>query len=157
MPVAKTISIPYLAQAMMAVILLKPDSARARPSTLINSDVEYKRIFSLDMPIDVYLKVIHIAKEVENYLKPSVCGYELERKVITNIKYYVTMILGITVAGGTKDTSNRIASLPSIIVTEKMLNSALNTVTKKFESLGASDQVAKGSELVAALLEDAEG
>jgi hypothetical protein len=56
MPVAKIISIPYMAQTMMAIILLKPDSARARPSTLINSDSEYKKIFSLDMPIDVYLK-----------------------------------------------------------------------------------------------------
>ena len=60
MPVAKIISIPYMAQAMMATVLLKPDSARARPSTLINSDTEYKKIFSLDLPIDIYLKVIQI-------------------------------------------------------------------------------------------------
>lgn len=36
MPVSKIISIPYMAQAMMAITLLKPDSARARPSTLGN-------------------------------------------------------------------------------------------------------------------------
>ena len=56
MPVSKIISISYMAQAMMAIMLLKPDSARARPSTLINSDVEYRKIFSLDKPIDIYLK-----------------------------------------------------------------------------------------------------
>lgn len=154
MPVTKTISIPYLAQAMMAIILLKPDSARARPSTLINSDAEYKRIFSLDMPIDVYLKVIQIAKEVENFLKPTVCGYDLERKVITNIKYYVTMLLGIKIAGGKTNIAHKISSLDNINITEAMLKSALDTALEKFNSLGGSDQVAKGSELVLALLED---
>lgn len=60
--VSKIISIPYMAQAMMAITLLKPDSARARPSTLLNSDKDYKAIFSLDKSIDIYLKVIQIIK-----------------------------------------------------------------------------------------------
>lgn len=85
-PVAKIISIPYMAQAMMAIILQKPDSARARPSTLINSDAEYKKIFSLAKPIDIYLKVVQIMKAVETFLKPENCNIDLERKTITNIK-----------------------------------------------------------------------
>ncbi|UOQ53709.1 AIPR family protein [Hymenobacter cellulosivorans] len=152
MPVAKTVSIPYLAQAMMAIILLKPDSARARPSTLINSDTEYKRIFSLDMPIDVYLKVIQIIKEVENFLKPSVCGIELERKIITNIKYYVAMVVGIEVAGSQDQIAAKISALPQIKIAEEILHKALDTVLVTFEELGNSDQVAKGPSLVSALI-----
>ena len=154
MPVARIVSIPYLAQAMMAIILLKPDSARARPSTLINSDTEYKRIFSLEMPIDIYLKVIYIIKEVENFLKPSICGQDLERKTITNIKYYVAMMVSIAVAGGKEKIVAKISALPQIEITEAILHSALNSVIDKFECLGASDQVAKGSSLVHALLND---
>jgi AIPR protein len=152
MPVAKTISIPYLAQAMMSIVLLKPDSARARPSTLINSDTEYKRIFSLDAPIDIYLKVIYIIKEVENYLKPGICGYDLERKVITNIKYYVAMLIGIKLAGGKEKISERISAIPQINISEEILKESLDTVLSEFNRLGGSDQVAKGSDLVAALL-----
>lgn len=74
--ITSIISIPYLAQAMMAIVLLKPDSARARPSTLINSNTEYHKIFSRSIPIDVYLKVIYIMKSTENYLRPAVCGLE---------------------------------------------------------------------------------
>jgi hypothetical protein len=154
MPVAKTISIAYLAQAMMAIILLKPDSARARPSTLINSDNEYKKIFSLDMPIDVYLKAIQIVKAVETALKPSICEFELEPKEITNIKYYVAMVLGIFLAGGKEDILKKIASLPQVNATTEMLTEAISVVLKKFTELGASDQVAKGSEFVNALLSD---
>ena len=152
MPVAKIISIPYMAQAMMAIILLKPDSARARPSTLINSDAEYKKIFSLDMPIDIFLKVIQIMKAVENYLKPDRCGISLERKVITNIKYYVAMMISLKLVEEKSNIVDNLAKIPTIDITDEVLKEALESVLDKYNNLGASDQVAKGSELVAQLL-----
>ena len=152
MPVAKIISIPYMAQTMMATTLLKPDSARARPSTLINSDTEYRKIFSLDFPIDIYLKVIQIMKKVEIYLKPEQCGIELERKTITNIKYYVAMMVSIGLAGGKEDVSAKLSALPAISITPELLAESLETVLISFNDLGATDQVAKGPELVGKLL-----
>lgn len=152
MPVAKIISIAYMAQTMMATTLLKPDSARARPSTLINSDTEYKKIFSLDFPIDIYLKVIQIMKAVEMYLKPENCGLELERKTITNIKYYVAMIVSIKLVGGKDDIATKLSELSTLTITQEMLSEALETVLTEFNNLGATDQVAKGSDLVAKLL-----
>ena len=152
MPVSKIISIPYMAQTMMAIILMKPDSARARPSTLINSDIEYKKIFSLDMPIDTYLKAIQIMKAVEIFLKPDRCGQQLKRKVITNIKYYVAMITTIKLIGAKANISEKLALIPSIAIPEEVLQESLTEVLQKYEQLGASDQVAKGSVLVSNLL-----
>lgn len=152
MPVSKIISIPYMAQAMMAITLLKPDSARARPSTLINSDTEYRKIFSLDLPIDIYLKTVQIMKAVENFLKPENCGQELERKTITNIKYYVAMIVSIKYVGGKEDIGKKLNAIPSVNLTNEVLQEALICVLEEFNSLGATDQVAKGSELVSKLL-----
>lgn len=152
--VARIISIPYMAQAMMAITLLKPDSARARPSTLINSDPEYKKIFSLDIPIDVYLKVIQLMKAVEFYLKPDNCGITLERKVITNIKYYLGMKVAILLLGTTANITGKLALIPTIELSTELLDLALKEVLEKYESLGASDQVAKGSTFVAELLKD---
>ncbi|MBK1887636.1 AIPR family protein [Marinobacter sp. DY40_1A1] len=152
MPVAKIISIPYMAQAMMATTLLKPDSARARPSTLINSDTEYRKIFSLDYPIDIYLKVIQIMKAVEIYLKPEQCGLDLERKMVTNIKYYVAMMVSISLAGGKENISSKLSSLPAISISPELLAESLNVVLAAFNDLGATDQVAKGSGLVENLL-----
>ena len=152
--VARIISIPYMAQAMMAITLLKPDSARARPSTLINSDPEYKKIFSLDIPIDVYLKVIQLMKAVEFYLKPDNCGITLERKVITNIKYYLGMKVAILLLGTTANITEKLALIPTVELSTELLDLALKEVLEKYESLGASDQVAKGSTFVAELLKD---
>lgn len=156
MPVSRIISIPYMAQSMMATTLLKPDSARARPSTLINSDIEYKKIFSLDFPIDVYLKVIQIMKAVELYLKQDNCGVELERKTITNIKYYVAMMVSIGLTGSKDDVARKISSVPSVTISQELLKSSLVKVLYHFQNLGGTDQVAKGSDLVGTLLSDDE-
>lgn len=152
MPVAKIISIPYMAQAMMAIMLLKPDSARARPSTLINSDFEYRKIFSLDKPIDIYLKAIQIMKAVETYLKPENCAIQLERKTITNIKFYVAMVASIKLASTSHDIENKLSELPNVEMSSEILNESLQQVLAGFNELGATDQVAKGSALVAKLL-----
>ncbi|MFV0595263.1 AIPR family protein [Shewanella sp.] len=152
MPVSKIISISYMAQAMMAIMLLKPDSARARPSTLINSDAEYRRIFSLDKPIDIYLKAIQIMKAVETYLKPENCEIQLERKVITNIKFYVAMVASIKIAGTSQDIEKKISELPNVDISNEILNNSLKQVLAEFNELGATDQVAKGSALVAKIL-----
>lgn len=151
-PVSKIISISYMAQTMMAIIMLKPDSARARPSTLINSDVEYKKIFSLDKPIDIYLKAIQIMKATETYLKPENCAIQLERKTITNIKFYVAMIASIKIAGSSQEVEKKLSELPNVEVCNEILSDSLKMVLEKFNELGATDQVAKGSALVAKLL-----
>lgn len=152
MPVSKIISISYMAQAMMAIMMLKPDSARARPSTLINSDVEYKKIFSLDKKIDIYLKAIQIMKATETYLKPENCETQLERKTITNIKFYVAMIASIKLAGSSQEIEKKLSELPNVEVPNEILSDSLQTVLERFNELGATDQVAKGSALVAKLL-----
>lgn len=152
MPVAKIISIPYMAQAMMAIILQKPDSARARPSTLINSDSEYKKIFSLDKSIDIYLKAVQIMKAVETFLKPENCNIDLERKTITNIKFYVAMVVTFKLTQDKNDIENKLAMIPSVKISSEMLHESLKLVINEFDVLGASDQVAKGSVLVDKLL-----
>ncbi|GGB55329.1 hypothetical protein GCM10011502_30330 [Oceanisphaera marina] len=152
MPVSKIISISYMAQSMMAIMLLKPDSARARPSTLINSDIEYRKIFSLDKSIDIYLKAIQIMKAVEAYLKPENCEIQLERKTITNIKFYVAMVVSIKIAGGmSQEVEKKLSELPNVYVPGEILNNSLQQVLAEFNELGATDQVAKGTALVAKL------
>lgn len=154
MPVAKIISIPYLAQAMMAIILLRPDSARARPSTLINSEIDYRKIFSLDTPIDVYLKVLQIIKSVENYLKPDGCGKNHERKDITNTKYYVAMLVAISITGGKGQILSKLSEMTKVEIDNSVLAKSLETVLSKYQELGGSDQVAKGTKLLERLLTD---
>jgi hypothetical protein len=151
-PISKIISIPYMAQAMMAITLKKPDSARARPSTLINSQIDYKKIFSLDTPIDVYLKAIQIMKEVESFLKPQRCGIELPRKDITNIKFYIAMLVCFSITGERENLIEALSKLPKVNIDDEILNQSFTAVLNSYRELGGTDQIAKGPALVASLL-----
>lgn len=148
MPISQIVSIPYMAQAMMSMILLKPDQARARPSTLLNSDTEYKKIFSLDMPIDVYLKIVQIMRAVERHLKERL----IDRKASTNIKYYVAMMYVRSVTGGAADVSTKLSSMTNVSTNSILLDEVVTKVNEIFEASGGTDQVAKGSSFAEALL-----
>ena len=50
-PIGRIVSIPQMAQAVMAIVLRQPDTPRARPSSLIKRDDEYHRLFNNDYPI----------------------------------------------------------------------------------------------------------
>jgi hypothetical protein len=50
-PIERIVSIPYMAQAVMAIVLQRPDTARARPSSLLKKNEDYERLFSLSHPI----------------------------------------------------------------------------------------------------------
>lgn len=150
-PISKIISIPYMAQAMIAITLFKPDSARARPSTLINSDIEYEKIFSLDTPIDVYLKAIQIMKRVEDYLRGEIEGEALDRKIIINIKFYVAAVVAKEIVLPERNVIKGLKNLNSIQLEETTLKKAYEKVLTNFIHLGGTDQIAKGGLLVAAL------
>ena len=148
MPISQIVSIPYMAQAMMSMILLKPDQARARPSTLLNSDSEYKKIFSLDMPIDVYLKIVQIMRAVELHLKDRM----IDRKASTNIKYYVAMMYVRAITEGTSSVAGKLSSMTNVAVNPSLLEAIATQVNEKFEALGGTDQIAKGSAFTEMLL-----
>ena len=153
-PASKIISIAYLAQAMMTIILFRPDSARARPSTLINSDSEYKKIFSLDINIDTYLKVILIIKATESFLKNDSTYYSPDAKTTTNIKYYVAMVAAIKFLKTKDDILLALSSVSHIDISDDIFNESIEVVLRNYEMLGGDDQVAKGASLTPAILGD---
>ena len=70
-PLDRIISIPLMAQALMSVILGRPDAARARPSSLIKRDDDYSRVFSEDFPISVYTTSAELIRRVDSVLRKN--------------------------------------------------------------------------------------
>jgi len=68
-PQKKILTIPFVAQSVMACALTNPSNARARPSSLLKSDDSYSRIFNAVYPLDIYWKCPVIVREVERILK----------------------------------------------------------------------------------------
>jgi hypothetical protein len=96
-PIDKIVSIPHLAQAVMAMALQRPNDARARPSSLLKKDEEYERVFNRTYPIGVYLTCALLMKRVDRLVRAEATG--LDGKDQANLRFYVAMDAACTAAG----------------------------------------------------------
>ncbi|GEP25869.1 hypothetical protein E3O11_00540 [Cryobacterium levicorallinum] len=67
--VSRIRNISELAQAIMAVHLLRPDTARARPGALLGKTAGYASVFSESAPEGLYSKSLDLMEAVESYLR----------------------------------------------------------------------------------------
>lgn len=154
-PVARIVSISYMSQALISILLQQPDYARARPSTLINKDEDYVRIFNSKYPVQLYLACIKLMKRVEDFLRTRSDNIQLSRKDINNIKFHLAMLA--TMALTSKGNNIRVEDIQAIDITrisdQFLLDQAVK-VLDVYKQLGATDQVAKGSVFVDRLIRD---
>ncbi len=138
-PRTKIVSVQQMAQALMAIVLYKPDTARARPSTLLNNDDQYEIIFNENNPIEIYFSVINIVKSVDDFLKPLIPM----QRIRTNLKFYVAYAVVCEALEKSEPTVDEIKEV-YLSIENKHLEKAYNAVNKEFQNLGATDQIAKG-------------
>lgn len=143
-PLDRVIGIPQLAQATMAIVLAKPDQARARPSSLLKDDKNYAQVYSPDYPVAVY----HVCAAVLKQVEASLRGSGLEIKHQNNLKFYVAMHSAYLLTNTWKPTPKHLGELDAAQVSDALVQTSTSVVRKHYDALGANDQVAKGSELV---------
>lgn len=149
-PRDKIIGIPHMAQAVMSILNQRPDTARARPSSLLKKDEDYRRVYSENYPIEVYYICIELVRRVERYLKASVP--ELETKDRNNLRYYIAMHVAIKALGSRDVKPISLGSMELSKIGESEIGESTKAVRHEYDSLGASDKVAKGSDLLSAIL-----
>ncbi|MDE0100015.1 MAG: AIPR family protein [Truepera sp.] len=151
-PRDKIIGIPHLAQAVMAIVLQKPDTARARPSSLLKKDEDYSHVFNPDYPVGLYHVCAETMQRVEQHLKSP--GSGLARGDRNNLRFHVAMHVIATVTNTTKPTPDEVAGVDVDGLDRATIQSSLDVVKAKYDDLGGNDQVAKGPDLLKAILED---
>ena len=65
----KRITMNYLAQAMITLLLGRPDEARARPSTVISTESGYRSVFPEYLDYEAYHIAIELMKNIEGFLR----------------------------------------------------------------------------------------
>ena len=151
-PIKKIVTIPFVAQSVMACALSDPGNARARPSSLIKSQDAYNRIFNPEYPLDIFLKCPLIVRNVEEVLKQS--QRDDYRSHLNNIKFYVAMLLVLRQVRVPRPTIQQIANINISEISEASVISVTEDIIREYMLMGGNDQVAKGSELTNKLLED---
>jgi len=146
-PINKIVSIPLLAQIVMSTLQQKPDYARARPSTIIKNNTDYDGIFNNNIPIELYHNVIIIHQRVESSLKLFESP-KLTRTQIGDIKFHVSMYVVGKLTKKIKPSVKHIAAIDLTLLTDDVLNEAIQNTFIVYDAMGGTNSVAKGKEFV---------
>lgn len=145
-PRDRIVGIPHLAQAVMAILLQRPDTARARPSSLLKRNEDYEKLYSGSYPIQLYYTCAEAMRRVEEYLKSS--AGSLATKDRNNLRFYVAMHAIATLSGKACPSRDDLAKLDLLKLDDDWINASLVLVKAEYDVLGGTDQVAKGPALL---------
>ena len=143
-PRKSIISIPHLAQAVMAIALREPDNARGRPSTLLKRESDYSRVFSPSYSFPLYLFCILLIRKVEEGLRNLELG--LVARDINNLKFHVALLVANRMTGKRNPSTEELSSLANRQFDDTLIAECARHVLEVFRVLGGTDQVAKGPE-----------
>lgn len=146
-PADKIISIDRLAQAILSLLLQEPHTARARPTSAIKVEADYKRIFSGDksqQPLQMYGAAIQMLDHVERHFK-SVGGGGGSRIYRNNLKFHTLMVLGWALNQNATLPALRIAQLDLNKMTDQQVKKVAEWVFSEFTAAGPEDKTAKDS------------
>ncbi|MBK9169295.1 MAG: AIPR family protein [Bryobacterales bacterium] len=139
----RIISIPAMAQALMAVVLQKPGTARARPSSLLKKDEDYERVFSGDFPIELFRAAIELSRLADARLRGDATLTPEDR---VNLKFYVAMYVAALACNAARPKPEQIAKLAAATIDKALLDRAMADAKSVYQQLGGTALAAKGSE-----------
>ncbi len=141
-PVRKIASVNAVAQAVISILLQRPDDARARPGNYFKDDERYASAFdNPKIPASAYLSCVQIVQRVEANLE----RHGVERGDERNLKFYVAALLGRELTGLAKPV---FAKLPvAANIKEATVTDCFKRVNKLYLGLSGDtdkDSVARG-------------
>lgn len=145
------VSVSFLAQCLISVLLQKPDYARARPSTIIADDTYYNRLYKSDIDLEVFYKLAVLGKK--------------EDKVLKHLDEYSTVVKGdilfyVIYASIAKEINSVIIKVSDIKtletdnITEEKIIEYARYVYGVYMELGGNGKVAKGPSLIQRLKDE---
>ena len=139
-PYNRIISITYLAQSIISIVLRRPNDARARPSTLIREEEDYSLIFNTTYPILLYLKCIQIMKRAEEYLRTKFPG--IISTEINNHKFHLAMFASLLLSNNPQASAEEIVTIRIEDMTPDFLDRCFETISTLYDSLGKGNYLA---------------
>jgi len=139
------ISLPFLSQCLMATLLQKPDSARARPSTLLENDESYGKLFHPTNALNTYYLLAYWGRNIETSLKDS---KKYSTPEISDIKFYTLYHAACVITENLYPSNNKISTLNKDDIDINTILSSADICYDLYRELGGTNKVAKGTELL---------
>ena len=142
---AKIVSIIFLGQVVMSLMLGRPNDARARPSTLLDRENDYKKMFSEKAPLEMYLKCALIQRRIDAFLRDN--KDIISRAERTDLRFYLSChVLGHCTGSHFQNATN-LATFDLNKISDSLIKTAAVELSTEYKRLGGTNTVAKGTEL----------
>lgn len=144
----KIVGMGTLAQAVIAIALLKPDQSRGRPETYVKDHAS--EVFDSGVDRDLYAACILLDRQVIDYLRAQ----PLESDEVRDIRYYVSMLVGKQWDIASRSPEAIAKAIAAVVkpISIETLKNATDQATKAYKTLGANDVVAKSAEMTKLIL-----
>lgn len=142
---SEIVSVSFLAQCLISLIMKKPNFARARPSTVISQDDLYAQLFVDNQDLDVFYKSAFLGKQIDSCLKKSNLYTQAQKN---DILFYVLFYSVANVLEKTNITAADLKNLNLDAFSSEFILSMAQEVLEEYIALGGDGKVAKGSELL---------
>lgn len=144
------VSVPFLAQCLMSALMQKPDSARGRPSTLLDDDDAYQRLYHKNNNLNTYYFLASLGRTIELKLKESQSFTSSE---INDIRFYVLYAVCVEIFSNLYPGAKLFEGQDPLLVDQTLMQKSIELVYDLYKGLGGHDKVAKGPKLLEALKE----
>ena len=159
-PAKNIVSVMEVTKAIIAIIIQRPDDARARAGNYLRKEGQYAQVFGkwkkdgwVDaMPLGAYVTCVQIVRMAQDFLKAEAVKNDEFRGHEHNFRFYMAMYAACSVLESARPNTEELAILKTDLITKEILQDCCKRVWKWYEKLGATDTVAKGSELNKKLL-----
>ncbi len=139
------ISVSFLAQCLISIILRKPDFARARPSTLLTEETTYKYLYEDNQDLEAYYKAAKIGRRVQNILKNN---RNMTNTETNDILFYVIYAIVACILNKKKLNFCDLKNLDITSITDKFIVEISEKIHNKYKGLGGNSSIAKSKTFI---------
>lgn len=139
------ISVSFLAQCIISIILHKPDFARARPSTILADDQTYKFLYEENQNLDAYFKIAFLGRKIQLHLKKSDC---LKSTEVNDILFYLIYAVVAKTLNKKEIYFSDFKDFQIDSITVEFIDELQVLIYDKYNELGGNGQVAKNPNFI---------
>lgn len=139
------ISVSFLAQCLISLVLRKPDFARARPSTLLTDGETYKYLYVDNQDLEAYYKAARIGRKVQNILKTDT---NMTKTDVNDILFYVIYAVVADVLKKKELSFIDIKNFDLDNISETSISEISNKIYLKYKELGGNSRIAKSKSFI---------
>lgn len=136
-PADRIVSIQMMAQSTMAILFREPQTARARPTSIVK--MSNVIVFDDNISPSVYLLIAQTARAVEKFLRRDIDDFTYQEK--TNFRFHIAMALMCKILGRVDYTSKELDHLGPECITEERIAEATRFTLKAAREYSSSHSV----------------